>query len=322
MNWVDSRYISVDNGILTFKAPPSAVVPAVSEDTAKKKEKKPKENLPPGVPALATVINAYITDYGGGSVMDLKARIKYYLKDKQTDKQATTVITSLKKYLETWFEPFVKRGKRVKGNWEKPYQPPDLDDIQAKLGDFLQNGTEWKEFLITPKKPASKTDDVPKEHSSEADDTPFPILKRLVATYETQFMDRWNANDQNRWASNDPVFNRIGFTHIPMLHDIMFTINGMLGKRNRAEENEKMDSDDENRELDDIDVTSLYNEIITMANATLAKIVNLDKTRTEFDLSKSSKDREIIQQLVAELKSAGVDAELKKLIEMSEERKG
>ena len=44
MNWVDSRYISVDNGILTFKAPPSAVVPAVSEDTAKKKEKKPKEN--------------------------------------------------------------------------------------------------------------------------------------------------------------------------------------------------------------------------------------------------------------------------------------
>lgn len=195
MSWVDPRYISVDNGILTFLAPSAAVVPAATEDAAKRKEKKPKENLPTGVPALGTVINAYITDYGGGSVDDLKARIKYHLKNKQTDIQATKVIASLKKYLETWFHPFDQRGKRVKGGkWEIPYQPPDLDDIQAQLGVFLQEGHTWKDFLKAPKKPASE-----EEQSSE--EYLFDYFAEIVQRY-TSDIDEWLRNDKKAWDQN------------------------------------------------------------------------------------------------------------------------
>lgn len=250
MSWVNTRYIRVDNnGILTFLPPSAAVVPAAPISTGSTKTGRRKKAST--VPAVSTMITAYIRAFGGGSARALRNNIYETSNNRDvffTRKDEEKAYTALIAYLKNWFEDVSHRGNiPEEGTWDQKFIP-DIKGIQQSLGNWLPKGVEWTTLLQyqqvarkprkrrDPKTNATAVANVSEEENLFDDDPQYPgsYFQKIVDKYTADW-DDWPDEQKNDWRYKKME----GYSSIFKIMRLLASIAKKLSKIDNAEENEK-----------------------------------------------------------------------------------
>lgn len=300
MSWVDSHYISVDNdGILTFKAPPSAVVPAAPAPTVPAKTGGGKKSSK--VPLVTTMIANYMKYFGGGSAAALHRRIyeaSTAMSKSFTHKLEKTAYDALTNYLKNWFDDERHRGTIPDdGTWNQEYIP-NIGVIQESLGKYLPKGVQWATIL--------KHETVAPKPQKERAPQAFTTMERLANRYEEIFKTVWSSEDQTKWENGETVNAP---DDVSSLMRIMFQIRAILVQQKKTEQSPDTSN-------------PLHESIINLANETNHQIDDLSEYEEIDDITLGMRQKipnvvEAVREMIAYLKSKAINVELHRIIQMS-----